>query len=230
MEQRRKVDIHGLLSRMPLFAQIEAADLARISEVTHEQRLEKGQRLFNQGDPATGFYIVVYGQVKLAIAASSGHEKVVEILGPLQSFGEAVMFMGKPYPVFAESLADCLLLHIPGEPLFQIIERNGGFARRMLAGLSMRLHALVQDVEAYSMRSSTQRLIGYLLSQVGENTDSNTAEVELVTSKQVLASRLNLTPETFSRILHALSDAGLIEVRGKQITLRDLERLARHEA
>lgn len=228
MEPRRKADINGLLSRLPLFAQVEAETVATLATSTQEVRLEKGKLLFQQGDPADGLYVVVYGQVKLGFSAQSGHEKVVEILGPLQSFGEAVMFMGRPYPVFAQALSDTLLLHIPAEPIFALIDRNSGFARRMLAGLSMRLHTLVQDVESYSLRSSTQRLIGYLLRNADE-ADGNSTEIELETSKQVLASRLNLTPETFSRILHALVEAKLISVNGKRITIHDIAKLNAYE-
>lgn len=228
METRRKADINGLLSRLPLFAQVEPETIATLAAITVEVRLEKGKLLFQQGDAADGFYVVVYGQVKLGFAAQSGHEKVIEILGPQQSFGEAVMFMGRPYPVFAQALSDTLLLHIPGDPIFSLIERNGSFARRMLAGLSMRLHTLVQDVESYSLRSSTQRLIGYLLRNADE-ADGNTAEIDLETSKQVLASRLNLTPETFSRILHALSESKLISVNGKHITIHDVAKLNAYE-
>lgn len=228
MEQRRKADINGLLSRLPLFAQVDAETVSELALNTQEVRLEKGKLLFQQGDPADGFYVVVYGQVKLGFAAQSGHEKVVEILGPLQSFGEAVMFMGRPYPVFAQALSDTLLLHMPGEPILALIERNGGFARRMLAGLSIRLHSLVQDVESYSLRSSTQRLIGYLLRNADEAA-GNAAEIDLETSKQVLASRLNLTPETFSRILHALTEAKLISVNGKHIKIHDIAKLNAYE-
>ncbi|GAA5173816.1 Crp/Fnr family transcriptional regulator [Niveibacterium umoris] len=228
MEQRRKADINGLLSRLPLFAQVEAETVATLAASTQEVRLEKGKLLFQQGDTADGFYVVVYGQVKLGFSAQSGHEKVVEIIGPAHSFGEAVMFMGRPYPVFAQALSDAMVLQIPAQPIFTLIERNGSFARRMLAGMSMRLHSLVQDVESYSLRSSTQRLIGYLLRNADE-IESNTAEIDLETSKQVLASRLNLTPETFSRVLHALTEAKLISVNGKHITIHDIARLKAYD-
>jgi CRP-like cAMP-binding protein len=92
----------------------------------------------------------------------------------------------------------------------------------MLAGLSIRLHGLINDVEAYSLRSSAQRVIGFLLSQGAEDGLGN---VTLPAAKAVIASRLNITPETFSRILHDLGAAGLIHVDGKTITVTDWEKL-----
>lgn len=136
------------------------------------------------------------------------------------------MFMDRAYPVFAEALLDSLLLHISSAPVFALLQTDPLFARRMLAGLSTRLHSLVQDVEAYSSRSSAQRVVGYLLQQCPESESGERSfSISLPTSKQVIASRLNLTPETLSRIFHDLSSNGLIEVSGKQITINDVRRL-----
>jgi CRP/FNR family transcriptional regulator, dissimilatory nitrate respiration regulator len=221
-----ELDIRALLGRLPLFSALTPEQIRPVADVARERRLVKGELLFHKGDPAKGFFVVVSGQIKLAFPSAQGNEKVVEIINPHQSFGEAVMFMDRPFPVFAEALVDTLLLHIGKDAVFHLIEADPSFARRMLAGLSMRLHSLIVDVELYSLRSSAQRVIGYLL-QHGPHDDhgQHPVEIMLPTSKQVIASRLNLTPETFSRILHDLSEDGLIKVNGRQITVPDLHRL-----
>jgi CRP-like cAMP-binding protein len=224
--QKHELDIQALLSRLPLFSVLAPGHLATIAAGTRERRLAKGEMLFQKGDPPRGFFVVVFGQIKLAFPSSQGNEKVVEIVGPRQSFGEAVMFMDRPYPVFAEALADTLLLHITQDMVFKLLETDISFSRALLAGLAMRLHSLVCDVESYSLRSSAQRVIGYLLQHCPpENDCQGTLELTLPTSKQVIASRLNLTPETLSRILHDLTQAKLIEVHGRNIKVPDLRRL-----
>ena len=221
-----RLDIRQILSRLPLFQKLAPEQIAALETACRERRLSKGEMLFQKGDPAKGFFVVVFGQIKLAFPASQGNEKVVQILGPQQSFGEAVMFMDRPYPVFAEALADSLLLHIGSAPVFELLATDPLFARGMLAGLSTRLHSLVQDVETYSLRSSAQRVVGYLLQHCPQNESSEGSfDISLPTSKQVIASRLNLTPETLSRIFHDLSANGLIAVSGKQITINDVKRL-----
>lgn len=227
---KHDLDIPALLGRMPLFSALTPSHLAPIIAATREKRLTKGEMLFQKGDPPKGFYVIVFGQIKLAFPSSQGNEKVVEILGPRQSFGEAVVFMDKPYPVFAEALADTLLLHIAKDAVFKLLETDMSFARALLAGLSMRLHSLISDVESYSLRSSAQRVIGYLLQHCPQESEcEGRLELTLPTSKQVIASRLNLTPETLSRIFHDLSNAGLIEVHGRQITVPDLVRLREYD-
>jgi CRP-like cAMP-binding protein len=221
-----RLDIPQILSRLPLFQELAPEQIAALETACRERRLSKGEMLFQKGDPAKGFFVVVFGQIKLAFPSSQGNEKVVQILGPRQSFGEAVMFMDRPYPVFAEGLVDSLLLHIASTTVFELLERDPMFARRMLAGLSLRLHSLVQDVETYSLRSSAQRVVGYLLQHCPQSgACEGSFDISLPTSKQVIASRLNLTPETLSRIFHDLSADGLISVSGKQITINDVKRL-----
>lgn len=222
--------IPALLARLPLFSALATEQIARLAAGAREKQLAKGEMLFQKGDPAKGFYIVVTGQIKLALPSAQGNEKVVEIIGPQQSFGEAVMFMDRPFPVFAEALLDSQLLHIGKEVVFDLIDTDPSFSRRMLAGLSMRLHSLIADVESYTLRSSAQRLIGYLLQHSPHEDEAvNRIEIKLPTSKHIIASRLNLTPETFSRILHDLAGSGLIEVHGRTITIPDLRRLRSHD-
>ena len=139
------------------------------------------------------------------------------------------MFLQRPYPVSAVALTDAWLLKIPQQAVDKLLTSDASFAQRMLAGLSMRLHSLVQDVESYSTRSSAQRVVGYLLQHCPED-NQDTQEITLPTTKLVIASRLNLTPETLSRILNDLSQQGLIEVHGRHILITSQQNLRAYPA
>jgi CRP-like cAMP-binding protein len=219
-----QIKIRAFLANLPIFSEMGPAELDRIAAATVPQYFDKGQSIVQCGDPCTGFHVVVYGQVKLAFTSPQGVEKVVEIVRPGQSFGEALMLLDKPYIVFAQALADCMLLHVAKHAVLDELGPNP-FARRMLAGLASRLHGLVRDVEAYTLRSGQDRVIGYLLAELPEGAVSGPAEVQLTPGKSVLASRLNMTPEHFSRILHDLTAGGLIEVSGRSIRVPDVVRL-----
>lgn len=217
-----------LLSHAPIFRGLSPEDLARIAAGTTQVHAERGRVLFARGDPSVGFHFVAYGQVKLTVGTDAGEEKVIEILGPGRTFGEAVMFTGNAYPVTATTLADSLLLHVGRDTLFAELERDPRLARRMLAALSMRLHAMVKDVEAMTLHSATQRVIGYLARL--EDEGATPGVVSLPAQKALIASHLNLTPEYFSRILHELGAAGLIRVDGRDIAILDAERLKGYSA
>jgi CRP/FNR family transcriptional regulator, dissimilatory nitrate respiration regulator len=224
-----RIKTQRFLANLPLFKELAPDEIDRIAAGTTELHVPKGEILFNRGDPCAGFHYVVYGQVKLSFVTPRGGEKVVEIIGPGHSFGEAVMFMNKPYVLMAQALADALLLHVSQQVVFERLEHDPLFARRMLAGLSRRLHGLVTDVENYSMQSGTQRVIGYLLRQDVEGAEpAESYSVTLPTSKAIVASRLNLTPEHFSRILHDLATAGLITVDGRVVRIANAGKLRSH--
>lgn len=220
-----KIQTQAFLASLPLFKELAPSELDRIAAGTTTLNVPRGEVIFNRGDPCDGFHLVVYGQVKLAFTSPEGSEKVVEIVAPGYSFGEALMFMEKPYILMAQALADSLLLHVSKNVVFAEIERDPRFARKMLAGLSRRLHGLIGDVEAYSLQSGTERVVGYLLRQDVQSAEGEHYVVTLPTSKAIVASRLNVTPEHFSRILHDLAAAGLLAVEGRAITILDPERL-----
>jgi CRP-like cAMP-binding protein len=220
------IKVESCLANVPLFRELSEADLARLALSTRQLRVARSEILFQRGDLPRGFYVVVYGQVKLSFSTARGDEKVVELAGPGQSFGEAVMFMERPHVVTTQALTDSLLLHVSKEAVLEELARDPRFAQRMIAGLSMRLHSLVGDLENFSLRSATQRVIGYLLrDSVDEAGTEGELQVTLPAAKGVIASRLNLTQEHFSRILHELTSRGLVEVRGRLIHISDAARL-----
>lgn len=222
--QDERSEILAALSRVSLFQALPPEELELLADGAQPLAVEKGGFLFHKGDTPAGFHVVLSGQVKLLVSSAGGDEKVVEIVGPRDSFGEAVMFLGRPYPVSAMALLDTRCLLIRRETVDRLLAEDPQFARRLLAGLSMRLHSLVQDVESYSIRSAIQRVIGYLLQQVPEDAESDIV-IALPTTKFVIASRLNLTPETLSRVFHDLTENKLIEVQGRKIVVPSLRKL-----
>jgi CRP-like cAMP-binding protein len=220
-----KIKTQSFLANLPLFRELGADEIDRLAAGTVERHAERGTVVANKGDPVEGFHVVVYGQVKLALSTPHGDEKVVEVIGPGFSFGEALMFLGKPYIVTATALADSLLLFVRKETVFEEIARDPTFARRMLAGLSRKLHNLMSDLEAVTLKSGRERVIGYLMRQEGAVDGDAPYAVSLPVSKAIVASRLNLTPEHFSRILHELMTAKLIEVDGRSVRILDPRRL-----
>ena len=224
-----KIETQTFLSRLPLFSRIEPAALERIAAGTTELRIPRGEVIVNRDDPCVGFHLIVYGQVKLALVTPNGDEKILEIIGAGHSFGESVMFLERPYLLMAQALADSLLLHVSREAVFEGIERDAGFAKMLLAGLSVRLQTIITDIESYSLQSATERVISYLLQRDEQRDPSDTSHVvTLPTSKTLVASRLNLTPEHFSRVLHELSEAKLISVTGREVRIHDVDRLRAH--
>jgi len=227
----RPFDVPRYLSVLPLFTDLNPPELQRLAQGCQLRRLSRGDTVFRVGEPCEEFHVTVMGQVKLFAISPSGQEKVIELVGPGNSFAEALMFTDKPYIINAQALTDTLLLSVGKAAVLGEIDRDPRFALRMLAGISRRLHGLVNDVQAYALHSGLQRVIGYLLRDQANDDDlpRGAVTVSLPVSKATIASRLSLTPEYFSRVLHELEQAGLITVDKRDIHIRDAEALARYE-
>ncbi|HNU12276.1 MAG TPA: Crp/Fnr family transcriptional regulator [Rubrivivax sp.] len=219
------------LSMQPLFQEMDAIELDRLAQGCSLHRFARGEMVFRIGEPCNAFHVAVTGQVKLYVVSPAGAEKVIEIIGPGQSFAEALMFTGRPYILNAQTLADSLVLSIGKAAVVGEIERDPRFSMRMLAGISRRLHGLIHDVESYALHSGMQRVIGYLLrDQVAEDCVSGEVlTVSLPVSKATIASRLSLTPEYFSRVLHELEAAGLVRIDKREVHILNVQRLSTYQ-
>ncbi len=224
----RSFDLPRYLSVLPLFTDMSRPELERLAAGCQLRRLSRGDMVFRVGEPCEEFHVTVTGQVKLFAISPAGQEKVIELVGPGSSFAEALMFTDKPYIINAQALTDTLLLTVKKAAVVAEIEQDPRFAMRMLAGISRRLHGLVHDVEAYALHSGVQRVIGYLLrDQIAEDCVSGEViTVSLPVSKATIASRLSLTPEYFSRVLHELEAAGLVHIDKRDVQILDARRLA----
>lgn len=225
----QQFDIPRYLANLPLFEEIAPADLQRLAQGCRLRNFSRGENIFSVGMPCEEFHVTITGQVKLFALSPSGQEKVIELAGPGISFAEALVFTGKPYIINAQALSESIVLSVGKAAVVREIEDDPRFAMHMLAGISRRLHGLVHDVQAYSLHNGMQRVIGYLLHPLEENPATSSAlKVSLPVSKATIASRLSITPEYFSRVLHELESVGLIRVDKREIHIPNAARLASH--
>ncbi|MGM9425174.1 Crp/Fnr family transcriptional regulator [Hydrogenophaga sp. MI9] len=223
-----RFDLPRYLSMLPLFQEMRAEELQRLAEGSRLRQFARGEDLFRIGEPCEEFHVTVSGQVKLFAISPAGQEKIIELVGPGNTFAEALMFMQRPYIINAQALTDTLMLSVSREAVTREILNDPQFSMRMLAGLSRRLHGLVNDVQAYSLHSGVERVIGYLMRDLPDDGGEAAASVLLPVSKASIASRLSMTPEYFSKVLRELEDKGLIEVDKREIRIPEPQRLTRY--
>lgn len=212
------------LRRHPVLGALDEELLAKVLAGTRVIRLQRGETLFRQDEPADRFYLVRSGQVKLFRVGHDGNEKIIHLAGPGESFAEAVMFMReRNYPVHTAAVEPAELLGVPTEPLREMLVASTDACFRMLAQLSMRLRERVAEIEALSLQNGALRLANFLLRQIPE--DDGADLIRLTLSKKVIAARLSLQPETLSRLLRRFEERGLIRVSGPEIAVLDREAL-----
>jgi len=221
-------DMPRHLRALPMFSNFSEPERQNVARGCRLRRFSRGDMVFRAGEHCDSFHVVVYGQVRLYVASPTGVEKVIELIGPGHSFAEAMMFLSKPYMLNAQALTDTLIMTVSKQAVFSEIERDPRFSMHMLSGISHGLHRLLLDVEGYTLHSGMQRLIGYLLRDVELESDEDfgVVTVSFPVSKATIASRLSLTPEYFSRVLHQLEAAQLIEIDRREVRILDVRRLA----
>jgi len=222
-------DMLQLLRQHYLFTSFSEAELGQLGEQIRLLRVSAERVLFQHGDPADRFFLVVNGQMKLFRTTPEGQEKVMELMGPGRSFAEAIMFMEQHrYPVSAQALQDSQLLAIPNQPYLELLRGNPEACFRLLGNLSMRLHQRLNEIEGLTLRNAATRVARHLLKRLPAGAGDGAA-LQLDAPKQVIASQLGMKPETFSRVLAALVDQGAITVKGRQVIIDNLALLTEQE-
>ena len=208
-----------------LLQPLEPEQFDHMAQMAHVRQLKGNTVLFEQGAALTDIYLLVSGGIKLQRLAPSGDEKVLEIIHPGQTFAEALLFSGSSkYPVSAVSVSPSVVVGIPAEGYLKLLNSSNALCLSLLSKLSQRLHWMVNEVDRLTLHSATYRLISYLLNHITEDNE-DFSRVSLIAPKHVIASRLSIKPETFSRTLKALSQQGLIRLNGSQIELVEVEKL-----
>jgi len=213
----------AVIAKLPLFQQVSPQHLGELMRHARTLYVRRGQTVARRGEPVPGLLAVAYGMVKLTLRGPTGAERVLRLVGPSQTFGEVVLFLQRPLPLDAVAVVDTRLVLVPAQPLLALMERDAHFARSLVASLCERMHALVCDFEATTMHGAADRLAAYLESLAASPTATR---VTLPAAKKLIAARLGMTKETFSRALHELAQAGLLSVAGREVALLDRTGLA----
>jgi CRP-like cAMP-binding protein len=214
-----------ILRRVPLFAGLEEPQLDGLLGDASVRDHPKGQLLFQQGDTADCFYVVLGGWVKIFRLTPDGDQAVMGLFTVGEIFAEAAMFMGGSFPASAEVTEEARLLRIQSEPFKKRLQTEPEIAVAMLASVSRRMHYLVGQIEQLQLRSGTQRVAHFLLKQCPAQ--KGPAEIVLPYDKSLIASRLGMKPESFSRALARLRDLGVRTARS-HVSISDTAALAKY--
>lgn len=214
------------LDMVPVFSGLGEnvlVDLLSDSSVRHYPR---DTMLFLQGDEADRFFVVFDGWVKLFRQTPDGHESVVHVCGPKDSFAEAAIFDSHDFPVSAEVVEDARLLVIPAKRFIAQLHESMDICLTMIGALSRHNRFLVKNIEQMAVKSSAERLALFLDGLCGKHCNGicDSCEINLPLDKGLIAGRLNMQPETLSRSFVKLKNLG-VETKGSRVLVENMERL-----
>lgn len=212
-----------LLRQFWLAEGLSDQDLARLARVATFRSMERGEALIDYGGSSRSVYCVLGGMVKLLIRTERRTERIVELVGAGETFGEGLVFLDQPSPSRAVAVDDGRLLVVPGGTLIAMLGSSPALAGWWLGRVSRRACRLLLELQADAGQSAAQRILSWLLAQVGAQTGETRIRLEL--GKATLAASLNTTPETLSRVLKHLRQRQIVRVEGRDIVVLDPGRL-----
>ena len=178
--------------------------------------------LFNQSDKVTSFYMVLHGKVKLFRISPDGQEKIIEIVKAGEVFAEALMFSNQTdYPVSSAALGESIVISINAKDFQEMLWDSTGTCLLLLGDMSLRLRKLINEIDTLTLQSGTCRIANYLLQEMPEGQ----SEFKLEMAKNIIAARLSIKPETFSRIIKSLKDLGVLSIDSNNVTIHNIATL-----
>jgi CRP-like cAMP-binding protein len=218
----RNQEIIDALKQSHLFSRLTDLQLERVYRHSKIVQLEDGQLLFAQGEDVRYFYLVLQGKIKLYRVSSDGQEKIIEIVPAGEVFAEALMFMDQPYyPVSSAALSNTVVVGIDARDFKAMLWDSVDTCLLLLGDMSFRLRKLIHEIDTLTLHSGTCRVASYLLQHAPEDQEC----FDLDIAKSVIAARLSIKPETFSRIIKNLREQGILSIDGNKITIHDREAL-----
>jgi len=217
------------LRKSLLFSGLDEEYLLQVAVISHRRSFVKGETLFSEGDPATGFFLLAKGGVKLCKISPDGREKVLHFVHPGETFAEAAFFGDGKYPAEARGVEAGELLIFPKDGFMGLLERNPRFSLNLIISLSLLLRKFARQIEELSFAEVPNRLAAYLveLAERKSTTYQGKCYLDLEMKKGELASRLGTVSETLSRAFRKLKEDNLLEVDGSRVIILDMQALSR---
>ncbi len=217
-----------IVGRLPLFQGLSPDALGALVRAAEIRDCPKRTAIFEQGEPVTHFFAVLSGWVKLYRLRPDGSEVIIEVFGPGESFAEGAIGMADGYPVSAEFVEDGRLLAVPVADYVERMREDPDLIVRTFASLAANLKRLVSRIESGSSLDASQRVGAFLLNFCPPpGPGGGSVDVRLPYDKKLIANRLGMKPETFSRALASLRKHG-VAVRGDNARIADPLQLRRH--
>jgi CRP/FNR family transcriptional regulator, dissimilatory nitrate respiration regulator len=221
------MEIITILKKSLLFSGLEEEYLADVAAIVVKRTFAKGETLFNEGETATGFYLLATGSVKLCKVSPDGKEKVLHFVNPLETFAEAAFFGDGDYPAEARTMERGTALFFPKQSFMGLLERNPRFSLNLIISLSLQLRRFARQIEDLSFAEVPTRLAAYLidLSMKKSTSFQGKTYLDLEMKKGELASSLGTVSETLSRTFKKLKEEGTLDVEGNRVTILDMTKL-----
>lgn len=212
---------------LPLFGRMSAEELEHVLSLAASRRFEAGTSVFEQGQPAEYFFVLLHGRLRVTQVTPQGQQVVVRMVNPGDLFGIAKALRRSDYPGTATAVAESVALAWPMPAWEAILDRHPAFAVNAMQTMGGRLQeaqARIREISTEAVERRVAHAVLRLANQSGRR-EADGIRIDFPISKQDIAELTGTTLYTVSRILSAWEDAGLVDGGRRRLLIRDPHRL-----
>ncbi|PDT85802.1 Crp/Fnr family transcriptional regulator [Sinorhizobium sp. BJ1] len=222
-----KID-RSVVRSLALFDRMSDADLDRLLAHATARRVPPGDVVFEQGQAATSFFLLLHGRLKVTQVTEDGQQIIVRVVHPGDLFGFAKALQRSDYPGTAAAATESLALSWPTDLWPQFVEQNPLLAVSTMQTIGQRLeeaHTRIREMSTQEVERRVAHAVLRLARQAGKQ-EKGGVRIDFPISRQDIAEMTGTTLHTVSRILSAWEQKGLVEGGRQKLIIRDLPGLA----
>lgn len=215
------------LRSIPIYARLSDAEHDMLAAVAKTRLLQHGEVLFEEGDPGDHFHMIVRGRMKICRMTPSGKELIMTLLGPGDPVGAAVVYLERPFPARAEAIEDTIVLSVPRDSFYALLDASPSMVRGLLLGMTLRLVELtgrLNQLAGTRVEPRLARLFLKLAERTGQETPSG-IRIPMKLSRQELADLTGTTIETCIRTMSRWGREGTVQTLEEGFLIADLAAL-----
>lgn len=212
------------------FSALKALDkdeLLRVANCKTSYTVKKGENLFNEGQILNGIFCIKDGICKISKLSDNGKNHIVKLITKGEILGERSLVNEEPLNLSATALEDMEVCFVPKSEVMGFFKNNTGFSMNILKNLCENLKEADNDLVNMAQKTVKERLaitLIYLQNKFGTNEDK-TLKVQL--SREELSGIIGTATESCIRLLSEFKKEGLIDLKGKKISIENERELRR---
>ena len=175
---------------------------------------QKGDTVFEQGDPADAVFFVQQGKLKLTVLSAQGRQAVIALLAPGDFFGEGCL-AGQPVRMAtAVAMTDCSIVRLAKRSMIRAVHRDPVFAELFTTHLLSRNIRMEEDLVDQLFNSSEKRLARILLLLANFGKEGRPEPVVPKISQETLAEMVGTTRSRISFFMNRFRKLGFVDYNG----------------
>lgn len=224
----------SMVRKLSLFAKMRDDELDKLISYATPRRVLQGESVFEQGDEAVSFYLLVHGRLKVNQVTPDGQQIIVRMVHPGDLFGFARALQRKDYPGTAIALTESIVFGWPTELWDYFVEQNPGLAMNAIQTIGQRLeeaHTRIREMSTEEVERRVAHVVLRLAQKAGKKDESG-IRIDFPITRQDIAEMTGTTLHTVSRILSSWEAKGMVQGGRQKLTVidsRGIKKLAEGE-